>query len=146
MRRLTDEEIDAFLMAGTRTGKLATVRGDGRPHVAPIWFLLDGRDIVFNTQASSVKGRNLARDPRCALTVDEEIPPYAFVMVEGTATLSDEEDDGAVAAKLRWATAIGGRYMGADRAEEYGRRNAVAGEYLVRLTPTRRIGRADLAA
>ncbi|WP_007515161.1 PPOX class F420-dependent oxidoreductase [Pseudofrankia saprophytica] len=120
-----------FAAAGTRTGKLATVRADGRPHIAPIWFVLDGDDILFNTGADTVKGRNLRRDGRASLCVDDDTPPYAFVIVSGTVTLSED-----LAEVRRWATAIGGRYMGADRAEEFGRRNGVPGELLVRLTPT----------
>ena len=46
---MSDEERRAFLSAGTRTGILSTVRRDGRPHAAPIWFVLDGDDIVFTT-------------------------------------------------------------------------------------------------
>ena len=140
MREMTEAETRAFLAFGTRTGKLALVRADGRPHVSPVWFVLDGDDLVFNTGARSVKGRALRRDPRAALTVDDETPPYAFVIVEGTVTLSEDPDD-----LLHWATVIGGRYMGADRAEEYGRRNGVPGEYLVRLTPTKIIARAGIA-
>ncbi|MDI6099438.1 PPOX class F420-dependent oxidoreductase [Actinoplanes sp. NEAU-A12] len=117
-----------FLGAGTRTGKLATVRADGSPHVVPVWFVLDGDDLVFNTDAASVKGRNLARDPRAALSVDEEHPPYAFVTVRGEATLSTDLDE-----MLIWSTRIAHRYMGADLAERYGARNAVEGELLVRL-------------
>ncbi len=127
-------------MAGTRTGKLATVRTDGRPHVAPIWFVLDGDDLVFNTHESSIKGANLRRDDRVAISVDSEEPPYAFVIIEGTAALSTEPED-----LMQWATAIGGRYMGADRADEFGRRNGVPGEYLVRVTPTRIIAKDDVA-
>lgn len=129
-----------FVSAGTRTGKLATVRSDGRPHVAPIWFVLDGDDLVFNTGAESVKGRNLLRDPRVSLSVDDETPPYAFVLVDGTVTVSEDP-----AELLRWSTVIGGRYMGADRAEEIGRRNGVPGELLVRLTPSKVIAQRDIA-
>ena len=131
----------AFLTAGTRTGKLTTVRADGRPHVVPIWFILDGDDLVFNTGATSVKAKNLQRDPRAALCVDLEEPPYAFMMVEGTVSFSDD-----LAAMLPFATAIGGRYMGAERAESFGKRNAVAGELLGRLTPTRVIFAPDMTA
>lgn len=129
---MTREEWRAFLQHGTRTGKLATVRRDGWPHVVPVWFVLDGEDIVFTTEARTVKGRALRRDPRACICVDDEKPPYAYVMVEGRATLSEDLEE-----MLPYATAIGGRYMGADRAEEFGRRNAVPGEMLVRLTPTR---------
>ncbi len=140
MRPMTDDEARAFLTVGTRTGKLAVVRADGRPHVSPIWFVLDGGDLVFTTWKDSVKGRSLRRDPRVALTVDDEEPPFAFVMVEGEVTLSEDPD-----ALLRWAATIGGRYMGADRAERYGHRNAVPGELLVRLVPSKIIGRAGIA-
>ncbi len=140
MREMTPAETRAFLSFGTRTGKLAVTRADGRPHVSPIWFVLDGDDLVFNTGVDSVKGRSLRRDRRAALAVDDETPPYAFVIVEGEVTLSEDP-----AALLHWATVIGGRYMGAERAEEYGRRNGVPGEYLVRLSPTRIIARAAIA-
>jgi PPOX class probable F420-dependent enzyme len=139
-RDMTPEEIRVFLSHGTRTAKLATTGPGGRPHVMPVWFVLDGEDVVFTTGAGSVKGRNLRRDPRAAVVVDEDAAPYAFVHVRGRVTLS--EDLGEL---LRFATAIGGRYMGADRAEEFGRRNAVAGELLVRLHPERVIANADVA-
>ncbi|MEU8788203.1 PPOX class F420-dependent oxidoreductase [Streptomyces sp. NPDC048643] len=126
--KMTDEQWRAFVSQGTCTGKLSTVRADGSPHVAPIWFVLDGDDLVFNTAKDSVKGRNLARDGRVALCVDDDRPPFAFVVLEGRAVLSEDVDD------LRhWAARIGGRYMGEDRAEEFGKRNGVPGELLVRL-------------
>jgi PPOX class probable F420-dependent enzyme len=131
MVAMSEGEWREFLIEGTRTGKLATVRADGRPHVAPVWFLLDGDDILFNTGADSLKGRNLRRDPRATLCVDDDKPPYAFVIVTGTVEISEHLPD-----VRRWATAIGGRYMGQSRAEEFGRRNGVPGELLVRLTPT----------
>jgi len=129
-----------FVAAGTRTGKLATVRADGRPHVAPIWFVLDGDDILFTTGADSVKGRNLRREGQASLCVDDDTPPFSFVIVNGTVTLSAGLDE-----VRRWATTIGGRYMGADRAEEFGRRNGVPGELLVRLIPTSIRAERDIA-
>jgi PPOX class probable F420-dependent enzyme len=141
MRDMSAAERRAFLTAGTRTGKLATVRADGSPHVVPIWFVLDDDDsLVFTVDAASVKAKALRRDQRVSVCVDDEVPPYAVVLVEGSAILLDDE-----AAKLRYTTRIGGRYMGADRAEEFGRRNAVPGELLVRLPPTRLVARAGIA-
>jgi hypothetical protein len=133
MATMDGKQWRTFLTEGTRTGKLATTRADGRPHVAPVWFLLDGPageedEIVFNTGASTVKGRNLARDPRIVLCVDDDRPPFSFALVEGTALLSDD-----LAEVRHWAARIAARYMGADRAEEYGRRNGVPGELLVRV-------------
>ena len=129
-QRMTNEEYRSFLLDRARTAVLATVRADGRPHVAPVWFDLDGDTLVFNTGKSTVKGRNMRRDPRVSLCIDEEEPPFQFVVIEGTAELAAEDPD-----LLYWATRIGGRYMGAGRAEEYGRRNAAEGELLVRVTP-----------
>jgi PPOX class probable F420-dependent enzyme len=129
---MTEEEYRSFLLDRARTASLATVRADGRPHVAPIWFDLDGDTIVFTTGESTVKGRNMRRDPRVSLCIDEEKPPFHFVLIEGTAQLTAEDPD-----LLYWATRLGNRYMGADRAEEYGQRNAVEGELLVRVTPQR---------
>jgi PPOX class probable F420-dependent enzyme len=127
---MTAREYENFLLVRARTATLATVRADGRPHAAPIWFDLDGDILVFTTGESTVKGRNMRRDPRVSLCIDEEEPPFHFVVIEGKAELTAEDPD-----ILRWATRIGGRYMGAERAEEYGRRNAVASELLVRVTP-----------
>lgn len=64
---MTDTKWRDFVSHGTRTGKLSTVRADGRPHVTPMWFVLDGDDIVFNTDKSVVKGRNLTRTGEYAL-------------------------------------------------------------------------------
>jgi PPOX class probable F420-dependent enzyme len=125
-------EVVAFLTAGTRTGKLGFTAADGRPLVAPVWFVVEDGEIVFNTGGDTAKGRAVRRDPRLVLCVDLEEPPYAFVQVQGTATVSEEP-----AELVRSATALGARYMGADRAEEFGRRNGVPGELLVRLRPTK---------
>jgi PPOX class probable F420-dependent enzyme len=141
---MTDEETRAFLSYGTRTGKLAWTAPSGQPQVAPIWFVLDDEaaalELVFNTDADSAKGRALRRDPRVALLVDDERPPFAFVKLTGTVTISEDLDELAA-----WATRIGGRYMGGDRADEFGRRNGVPGELLVRLRPDRVIAQADIA-
>jgi PPOX class probable F420-dependent enzyme len=140
MASLSDERVRSFLLHGTRTGKIAWVGSDGAPHVAPIWFVLDGNDVVFNTGADTGKGRALARDGRASLVVDDEAPPFGFVKVDGTVTLHDDLDE-----VRRFATIIGGRYMGADRAEEFGRRNGVPGELLVRLHPTKVTAASDIA-
>jgi PPOX class probable F420-dependent enzyme len=87
MASLTDPEISAFLTAGTRTGKIAWTSADGRPLVAPVWFVVEDGCVVFNTGKETAKGRALARDPRAALCADLEEPPYAFVQVQGNAEL-----------------------------------------------------------
>jgi PPOX class probable F420-dependent enzyme len=141
MATMTTQQWHEFVMTGTRTGKLAVTLGDGRPHVTPIWFVLDGDDILLTTEATSLKGRALRRDPRVSLCVDDQEPPYSFVVINGEATISEDPDE------LRhWAEVLGGRYMGADRAAEYGARNGVPGELLVRIRPGRVIAERDIAA
>ena len=138
---MTEAEAWAFLAADPpHTGKLATTRLDGRPHVAPIWFAVDEGTLVFTTFEGSLKGRTLRRDPRAALCVDDEAPPFSFVTVGGVVEISEDLD-----ALRHWATIIGGRYMGADRAEAYGARNGVPGELLCRLRPTRIASAKDVA-
>jgi PPOX class probable F420-dependent enzyme len=140
MAKMTHDQWREFVMTGTRTGKLGVIRPDGRPHVTPIWFVLDGDDFLLNTGADTVKGQALRRDPRVSLAVDDERPPFSFVVVEGEAELSDD-----LAEVRKWAAVIGGRYMGADRAEEFGARNGVPGELLVRIRPSRIVALADIA-
>lgn len=163
MHPMTEEEWRAFALTGTRTGKLATNRKDGRPHVTPVWFLLDdgigggvgdgtdggtndridggtdgasagGSDnssaaptVVFTTWHESLKFKSLRREPRFSLCVDDQAPPFSYVMMECTAEFTDDPDE------LRtWAARIGARYMGPENAAAYGERNSVPGEYLVR--------------
>ena len=132
MASITDPEVRAFLTEGTRTGKLSYLAASGRPLVTPVWFILDGETIVFNTGKDTAKGRYLARDPRVSLCADLDAPPYAFVQVQGDAELSEEPDE-----LIRTAALIGARYMGPDRAEEFGRRNGVPGELVVRIRPVK---------
>jgi PPOX class probable F420-dependent enzyme len=139
-KAMIDGEWQRFVSHGTRTGKLATTRADGSPHVVPVWFVLDGDDVLFNTGKTSVKGRNLARDGRAVLCVDDENPPYAYVTLRGRAVITED-----LAEMRHWAARIGARYMGADRAEEFGARNAVPGELLVRLVVERVNGHTDIS-
>ena len=139
-RPMRDAERRAFMSHGTRTGKLGIVRADGRPHVRPVWFVLDGDAPVFMTGAETVKGRALRRDPRACLVVDDEAPPFSYVAVDGVAEIG--EDPGEL---LRWSTVIARRYMGDDLAESFGRRNAVPGELLIRLRPTKIASEAGVA-
>ena len=131
MRQMTTEEALEFLATGTRTGKVAWVGADGRPHVAPIWFIVEDGDILFATSATAGKSRAMRRDARISLVGDVEEPPYAFVKVDGTAEITEDPDE-----LLRVATLVGGRYMGEDQAEAYGARNGVPGECVVRLRPS----------
>lgn len=133
-----DAAVREFLAAGTRTGHLAYTAANGRPLTAPIWFVVDGDRLAFNTASTNAKAASMRRDPRVTLCVDLPEPPYAFVQVQGTAELSDDLDE-----CLRIATACGARYMGADRSEEFGARNGVPGELVVWITPTKVIAQLD---
>lgn len=123
-----------------RTGKLALVRADGSPHVAPVWVDLDGDEIVLMTSADTIKGKSILRDGRVALCFDDERPPFSFVTIAGTTTTSKDPDE-----LLHWSTRIAARYMGAEQAEAYGRRNAVPPEMVVRVTPTKVTAVVDVA-
>jgi PPOX class probable F420-dependent enzyme len=140
MHTMDDQEWRAFVSAGTRTGKLATTKRDGSSHVVPVWFVLDGDDVMFTTGKDTVKGRTLTRDPRVCMCVDDQEPPFSYVMLNGIASLSEDLDE-----MLHWATRLGARYMGEDKAEAFGRRNAVAGELLVRVRVTKVVAEADIS-
>jgi PPOX class probable F420-dependent enzyme len=144
MYHMDRDEWLAFVMQGTRTGKLATVRKDGSPHVAPVWFVIDAADdgdhIVFTTGADTVKGYAVRRDPRLSMVVDVETPPFSFVQFQAEAVVSEDLTE-----MLGWATQLGGRYMGADNAEAFGKRNAVPGELLIRARITKVVALAEIA-
>ena len=143
-KEMTSHEVYQFINSSLLTAHLATVRADGRPHVAPIWIATDGTDIVWNTGADTVKGRNLLRTGYAAISMDDSVPPFNSVRLEGPVVLIDDLEE-----VRRWATVIGGRYMGEDQAEAFGERNGVPGEMLCRKTPDRIsgiIGVADFHA
>ena len=88
----------------------------------------------------SAKGRALDRDSRVVICVDDPHPPYSFVQVQGLASVQDDAED-----LLEIATRIGGRYMGAHRAKEIGQRNAVPGEWVVRVRPVKILADFDVS-
>src|SRR6476661_8402227 len=106
MQEMNRDEVLRFLAEGTRTGMLATASPTGRPHVAPIWFVVDGDDLVFTTAKASVKGRNLAANPRAALSVDVSEFPYDFAVVRGPVTTVEFPPD-----MLTWTTRTAERYV-----------------------------------
>ena len=147
MTEMSKKEIRKFLMEGTFTGKLATVKKDGSSHVVPIWFILDDsntddiNNIVFTTNSTSVKAKNIQYNNRVSICVDDQTPPFSFVTVYATAKLHHYKQNEL----LKWATKIAQRYMGKDNAEAYGRRNSVEGEVLVRIKPIRIIAEKNIA-
>ena len=144
MREMSREEWWAFASAGTRTGMLGLVRANGAPLVTPVWFVLhegpDGDELIFTTGTDTLKGKAIRRDPRISLAVDDQRPPFSYVQFTAEARLTSDHDE-----MLEWATRIGSRYMGADQAEQFGRRNAVPEESLVRAKITKVLARAGIA-
>ena len=141
MKEMTPDEYRHFLLDTPRTAKLATVRVDGRPHIAPIWFDLDGDALIFMTGENTVKGKYVRRDPRVVFCIDDDKPPYAFVLFEGTAQIMSPTPEEF----LYWSTRIARRYMGAALADSYGKRNAVPGELLIRVVPTHVIAQQGIS-
>lgn len=139
MYSMDQDQTRAFLQEGTRTGKLATTGPAGGPHVVPVWFVLDGADLVFTTSSGSVKARHLSLQPEVSLCVDDETPPYAFVTVWGTAQLELHPAD-----LLAWTTRIAGRYVDSGAAAAVGMRNAELDDLLVRVRIRRAVAQADI--
>ncbi|AZZ81183.1 PPOX class F420-dependent oxidoreductase [Gordonia alkanivorans] len=138
---LSDPAVREFLASGTKTGHLGYTAADGRPLVVPVWFVLDGDRLAFNTGAPTAKGRALLRDPRVAMSVDLQEPPFGFVQVQGRVVVTEDLDE-----VRRIATLCGARYMGAERAEEFGARNGVPGELGVWIEPSKVIAELDVTA
>lgn len=144
-------EIKKFLMHGTFTAKLATVKKNGSPHIVPIWFVLDDTkdrttkkigDIILTTYEDSLKARNIERDNRISICIDDQTPQFSFVTISGTAKIFRDKQNEL----LKWATKIAGRYMGKSNAKAYGERNSTEGAVLVRIRPTKIIAEKDIAA
>jgi PPOX class probable F420-dependent enzyme len=93
--------------------KLATINADGTPHLAPIWYLHDGRHLLMATRPEARKVRNILRDPRVTVCIDRPTPPYAGVLVQGTATLE-------LVAHQELAVPLAVRYLGQDAGELIG--------------------------
>ena len=140
---MTKEEIRSFLLQGTFTGKLGTINNNGTPHIVPIWYTLDEEDnIIFNTASNSVKAKNIQRNNRVRLCVDDQVPLYSFVTIDGIAEIISNAEPKEL---FKWAKIIAGRYMGNDKAEEYGRRNSSEDELLIKIKPIKVIGQKDIA-
>ncbi|MGW4114217.1 PPOX class F420-dependent oxidoreductase [Actinosynnema sp. NPDC004786] len=136
LREMSDPEWRAFVGHGTRTGKLATVRADGRPHVVPVSFVVQGSEVLFFTGPDTVKGRALRHEPRFALCVDDERPPFAFVLLEGEAQVDRTSEQ-----VRTWAARIATRYLGVEHADAIARRTEELGEVLVRGRITKVVAR-----
>ena len=150
MAQMTIIDIKKFLMKDTFTGKLATVKINESPHVVPIWFVVEEvnsrnknkvGNIYFTTGQESVKAKNIQRDSRVSICVDDQTPPFSFVSICGNAKLIPYKQKEV----LKWATKIAERYMGKKNAKAYGERNSGEDEVLLRIRPTKIIAEKDVA-
>jgi PPOX class probable F420-dependent enzyme len=150
MAQMTNNEIYAFLTKGTMTAKISTASRIGKPHVAPVWFIVDwdlsqpGTDLVitFTTYSKSVKAKQLISNPQVCLCVDDQTPPYSFIIINGNVDIDRSPNEEEL---LRYTTRIAERYMGTEKAERYGKRNAVPGELIVRVRPTKIIAQKNVS-
>jgi PPOX class probable F420-dependent enzyme len=139
MTTMTDIEWRSFLTEGTRLAHIALTRRDGRPHVTPVCFILDGDEIAFALSPGSVKGRSLAHDRRTAVCVSDERQPYSFVIVEGEAQVSTEPE------QIKHIGArIANRYYPSQSAEDVAESFVQAGFTAVRISITNVIARSGL--
>ncbi len=90
-------------------GHLATVLPDGSPQVTPVWCELEGSKVTFNSAKGRVKDRNIRRDPRVAITLQDPQNPYRYVEVRGRVVEITEQ--GAVAQIHR----LSKKYLGLDQ-------------------------------
>lgn len=141
MRDMSHDEYIRFLLDTPRTAKVATVTADGRPHIKPVWFTLDGDVVIFTTYHDTVKAKHIQRDSRISICVDDDKPPFTYVIIDGHAEIASPTPEEL----LYWSTQLAGRYMGADKAEAYGKRNGVPGELLIRVTPVKVLARTDIS-
>ncbi len=142
MPEMTKDEIKNFLLQGTFTGKLGTINKDGTSHVVPIWYILDEEEnVIFNTGDKSVKAKNIARDNRVRLCVDDQVPLFSFVTIDGIAEIISDDPNEV----FKWAKLIAARYVGQEKSEIYGRRNSAGGELLIKIKPIRVIAQKDIA-
>ena len=139
--KMNSDEIIKFLNKDTFTGKVGTINKDGTAHITPIWYILDDdNSIIFTTSSKSLKGINLIRDPRISMCVDDQAPPFSFVIIKGIAKIFFHSQD-----LLKFATRIAERYMGKELSLKYGKRNAVEGELLIKIIPTKIIGQKNVS-
>jgi PPOX class probable F420-dependent enzyme len=132
-KRLSRAEWGRFLK-GRHVAVLGTIGTKGEPVLTPIWYLFRGGKLLMRTGKTSKKARNIQRDPRVTVCVQDERPPYASVTIYGAATVAPEEAGLGLKIARRYLGAIGGAaYMkvAAEAIEQEG------GEVTLVITPER---------
>ena len=90
---MTDDEVRAFLDEPGHLARIASVDDDGMPRVLPLWFVVRDDRLMFTPRSPAVIWRNLQRDPRVGISVDEEAGPYRKVTVQGVVEVVHEPGD-----------------------------------------------------
>lgn len=125
---MTTEQREEFL-ADLHVGILSIQRDGKGPLALPIWYRYDNGQVVIHMGRDSVKAKLLRRHGRASLTVQDETPPYRYVMVEGPVAVAHEDED---------ITEMAVRYLGDELGRRYAADNPVTDESVVaRLTPER---------
>ncbi|MGD9533596.1 MAG: PPOX class F420-dependent oxidoreductase [Candidatus Nitrosocosmicus sp.] len=155
---MSKEEIIDFLNQGAMTAKVSTASASGVPHVAPVWFMIDNNNnnrssrpknrddrdlvLVFTTSEKSVKAKQLLGNPKVSVCIDDQKPPFSFVIINGIAEIEHNPDHDVL---LKYTTKLAEKYMGKENSERFGRRNAVEGELVVRIKPTKIIAQKNVS-
>jgi len=89
--RISNQDKDK-LLAGRHVAVLVTIGPDGEPVPSPIWYLFRDGVFYFRTASNAIKTRNIRRDPRVSICVQDERPPYRALIAYGQAELGQEQD------------------------------------------------------
>lgn len=117
MPKLTDDELTTFLDEPGHLARIGTVDEDGFPRVLPLWFVRQGSRLLFTPRVRAVIWANIQRDPRVAVSVDEDDLPYRKVTVQGVCEVVHPPGDDD-----RWRVLyreIAKRYTPAEAADAY---------------------------
>ena len=125
---MTTEQREAFL-AGLHVGILSIQRDGKGPLALPIWYQYEDGDVIVHMSGDSLKAKLLRRHGRASITVQDETPPYRYVMVEGPVTVQHEGRD---------ILPMAVRYLGEAMGRQYADANPTTPDSVVaRLTPER---------
>ncbi len=109
---MDDQKKIATFLAEPHLADLVTLMPDGAPHVAPEWYSWDGESYFVLAEPTTVKVRNMTSDARIAMSIASRLPPYSYVLVQGTSSVSDVDTD-PLLFKLAY------HYMGKEKGHEY---------------------------
>ena len=119
-KRLNGEQRKRFL-EGRHVAVLATIGSQGEPVLTPIWYVYEGRRILMRTSKDSVKARNIERDPRVTVCVQDEAAPYRSVTIHGQAVLEGEHQELGARIARRYLGRVGGmayQRVAADQVQQ----------------------------